>query len=101
MSKRFDQLSAKHRALLERCALQRAHLGETANDIDAQLGNVDRSVAVVRRIVSQPVLIVGGIALVVLAGPKRLLRFASRAVLFYSTARRVAGLVRARREIGS
>ena len=98
MSERFDQLSAKHRALLERCALQRAHVAQTAGKIDTQLGAVDRKVAAVRRIARNPALIVGGIALVALLGPKRLLRFASQALVFYPTILRVAHTVRARRQ---
>jgi hypothetical protein len=99
MSERFDQLNAKHRDLRERGAVQRAHLAQTAEEIEGQLGKVDRGVSVVRRVARNPVLIVAGIAIVTLVGPRRLLSFASRALVFYSTARRVAGTIREHRRI--
>jgi YqjK-like protein len=94
MSERFNQLSVKHRALIEHCAVQRAHLGEAAQDIEVRLGRVDRAVAVVRRVIRNPLFIVGGIAVIALVGPKRLLGLASRAAVAYPTVRRVAGMVR-------
>jgi hypothetical protein len=97
MSERFNQLGLKHRALIERCAVQRAQLGEAAHDIEVRLGRVDRAVAFVRRVVRNPLFIVGAIAVVALVGPKRLLGLASRAAVAYPTVQRVASLVRNRR----
>ena len=42
MSQRFDQLAAKHSNLLARCAVQRRQLGESAEEIEHELGGVDR-----------------------------------------------------------
>jgi hypothetical protein len=39
-------------------------------------------------------LIAGGVALVALLGPRRVLGWATRSALFYSTAKRVMGMVR-------
>jgi len=94
MSERFNQLNSRHRALIEQCAVQRSHLGEAALDIEVRLGRVDRAVAVVRRLIRNPLFIVGGIAVVALIGPKRLLGLASRAAVAYPTVRRVAGMVK-------
>jgi|RhiMetdeSRZDD1v2_1073273.scaffolds.fasta_scaffold2094239_2 hypothetical protein len=96
MSDRFNELSAKHRALLERCAVQRTHVGQMADDVQGRLGRVDRAVGIVRRLMGSPLIIVAGIAVVALIGPGRLLRLASRAAVVYPTVRRVAGMVRER-----
>jgi hypothetical protein len=92
MSDRFDQLSVHHGNLRAHCALQRQHLAKTALEIESQLGGVDRGVSLVRNVVRSPALIMGGVALVALVGPKRLLRWASRGALFYTTARRLLRL---------
>ena len=95
MSQRFDQLSAHHSNLLARCAVQRQQLAESAEEIEHELGRLDRGVAVVRRVLRHPAMIGGAIAVVALIGPKRLLRFATSGLMWYSTAR---SLLRLRRE---
>ena len=95
MSKRFDQLSAHHSNLLARCAVQRRQLGESAEEIEHELGKLDRGVAVVRRVLRHPAMIGGAIAVVAMVGPKRLLRWATHGLMLYSTAR---SLLRLRRE---
>jgi hypothetical protein len=95
MSQRFDQLHAHHSNLLARIAVQRRQLGETAEGIEHELGRVDRGLAAVRRVLSSPALIGGAIAIVALVGPRRLLRWSSRGLMLYSTARQ---LLRLRRE---
>jgi YqjK-like protein len=95
MSQRFDQLSAHHSNLLARCAVQRQQLGESAEEIEHELGRLDRGVAVVRRVLRHPAMIGGAIAVVALVGPKRLLRWATSGLMLYSTAR---NLLRLRRE---
>ena len=95
MSKRFDQLSAHHSNLLARCAVQRRQLGESAEEIEHELGRVDRGVAVVRRVLRHPAMIGGAVAVVALVGPRRLLRWATSGLMWYSTAR---SLIRLRRE---
>lgn len=95
MSRRFDQLNAHHSNLLARIAVQRRHLAEGAEEIEHELGRVDRGVAAIRRVLSSPVLIGGAIAIVVLVGPRRLLRWSTQGLMMYSTARQ---LLRLRRE---
>ena len=95
MSRRFDQLSAHHSNLLARCAVQRLQLGESAEEIEHELGRVDRGLAAVRRVLRHPVMIGGAVAVVALVGPRRLLRWATSGLMWYSTAR---SLIRLRRE---
>jgi YqjK-like protein len=89
MSERFNQLSARHSHLRARSALQRQHLGQTADEIESKLRGIDRGVAFVRGVARKPALLIGGVALIALLGPKRLLRWAGRGAVLYSTARRV------------
>jgi hypothetical protein len=95
VSQRFDQLSAHHSNLLARCAVQRRQLGESAEEIEHELGRVDRGLAAVRRVLRHPAMIGGAVAVVALVGPRRLLRWATRGLMWYSTAR---SLIRLRRE---
>jgi hypothetical protein len=95
VSQRFDQLSAHHSNLLARCAVQRRQLGESAEEIEHELGRVDRGLAAVRRVLRHPAMIGGAVAVVALVGPRRLLRWATKGLMWYSTAR---SLVRLRRE---
>jgi hypothetical protein len=95
MSQRFDQLHAHHSNLLARIAVQRRELAETSEEIEHELGRVDRGVAAIRRVLGSPVLIGGAIAVVALVGPRRLLRWSSKGLMLYSTARQ---LLRLRRE---
>jgi hypothetical protein len=95
VSQRFDQLSAQHSNLLARCAVQRRQLGESAEEIEHELGRVDRGLAAVRRVLRHPAMIAGAVAIVALVGPRRLLRWATSGLMWYSTAR---GLIRLRRE---
>jgi hypothetical protein len=95
MSKRFDQLSGHHSNLLARCAVQRQQLGESAEEIEHELGRVDRGIAAVRRVLRSPAMIGGAIAVVALVGPRRLMRWGTKGLMLYSTTRQ---LLRLRRE---
>lgn len=95
MSRRFDQLSAHHSNLLARIAVQRRQLGDTAEEIEHQLGRVDRGIAAVRGALRNPALIGAAVAIVALVGPSRLLRWSTKGLMMYSTARQ---LLRLRRE---
>lgn len=95
MSQRFDQLNSHHSNLLARIAVQRRQLGETAEEIEHELGRVDRGVAAVRRVLKSPLMIGGVIAVIALVGPRRLLGWSSKGLMLYSTARQ---LLRLRRE---
>jgi hypothetical protein len=95
MSQRFDQLNAHHSNLLARCAVQRRQLAESAEEIEHELGRLDRGLAAIRRVLRHPALIGGAIAVVALVGPRRLLRWSSHGLMLYSSARH---LLRLRRE---
>ena len=95
MSQRFDQLNAHHSNLLARCAVQRRQLAESAEEIEHELGRLDRGLAAVRRVLRSPALIGGAIAVVALVGPRRLLRWGTNGLMLYSSARQ---LLRLRRE---
>jgi hypothetical protein len=95
MSQRFDQLTGHHSNLLARCAVQRRQLGESAEEIEHELGRLDRGIATVRRVLRSPAMIGGAVAVVALVGPRRLLRWGTNGLMFYSTARQ---LLRLRRE---
>lgn len=93
-SERFNQLAAKHSNLRLRSAVQRRELGSTMNDIEHHLSGLDRGIGAAQRWVKNPALIVSAVALVALVGPKRLLGWASRGALVYSTAKRLMRLRR-------
>jgi hypothetical protein len=87
-SERFNQLSAKHSNLRLRAAVQRRALGSTMNEIEHHLSGLDRGLGAAQRWVKNPAVIIGGVALVALVGPKRLMGWVSRGALIYTTARR-------------
>jgi len=89
MSQRFDQLNAHHSQLLARIAVQRQQLAETAEDIEHELGRVDRGLAAIRGVLKSPLMIGGAIAVVALVGPRRLMRWSTKGLMVYSTARQL------------
>lgn len=93
-SERFNQLTAKHSNLRLRAAVQRRELGSTMNEIEHHLSGLDRGIGAAQRMIKNPAVLVGGVALVALIGPKRLVRWASRGALIYSTAKRFMRLRR-------
>ncbi|MET0534430.1 MAG: YqjK family protein [Steroidobacter sp.] len=93
-SERFNQLAAKHSNLRLRAAVQRRELGSTMNDIEHQLSGFDRGISTATRVLKNPAVIVGGVALVAMVGPKRLMRWATKGALVYSTAKRLLRLRR-------
>ena len=93
-SERFNQLSAKHSNLRLRSAVQRRQLGSTMNEIEGHLSGLDRGLGAAQRLLRNPAVMVGGVAVVALIGPKRLMRWVSRGALVYTTARRFMRLRR-------
>ena len=87
-SERFNQLAAKHSNLRLRAAVQRRELGSTMHEIEHQLSGVDRGIARTTRLLKNPAVIIGGVAIVAIVGPKRLMRWATKGALLYSTAKR-------------
>jgi YqjK-like protein len=94
VSERLDQLVAQHGSLKQRCATERMQLVQSAREIEGHLAGVDRGVNAVRKVMRNPLWIAGGVALVTFLGPRRLLGWATRSALFYSTAKRVMRMVR-------
>lgn len=93
-SQRFHQLSAKHSNLRLRSAVQRRQLGSTMNEIEHHLSGLDRGLGAAQRLIKNPAVLIGGVAVVALIGPKRLMRWVSRGALIYTTARRFVRLRR-------
>jgi hypothetical protein len=58
------------------------------NEIEHQLSGLDRGIERATRVIKNPVVIVGGVALVAMVGPKRLMRWITKGALLYSTAKR-------------
>jgi hypothetical protein len=94
VSERFDQLTVRHSNLLARCAAQRAQLAGTAQEIEHELGRLDRGIELVRRALRSPATIGGAIAVVALLGPRRLARWGTRGLMLYSTTRQLLRLRR-------
>ena len=93
-SERFNQLAARHASLRLRSAVQRRELGATMSEIEHQLGGVDRGIATATRVLKNPMVIVGGVAIFAMIGPKRLMRWLTKGALAYSTAKRFVRLRR-------
>lgn len=93
-SERFNQLAAKHSNLRLRAAVQRRALGSTMSEIEHHLGGLDRGLGAAQRLLKNPAVLIGGVAVVALIGPKRLIRWVSRGALIYTTARRFMRLRR-------
>jgi hypothetical protein len=89
MSDRQRELAARREALRAQSAIQRDHLDRTVEDIETRLAGIDRGIAIARRAVRNPVVLVGGIALIAFIGPRRLLRIAGRSAVLFATGRRV------------
>lgn len=88
MSERFNQLAAKHANLRLRSAVQRRALGSSMDDIEHHLSGLDRGLGAAQRWAKNPLVLIGGVAVVALIGPKRLMGWVSRGALIYTTARR-------------
>lgn len=97
---RAQELAYRRKRLQAQCAIQRRDLGAAAADVEYQLSGVDRAVALVRRVASAPALISAGVALLTLVGPKRALKWVSQGAFWYSTGKRVLGLVNSQPALG-
>jgi len=96
VSGRSAFLAVRREALRAHCAVQRIQLADQARQLETRLANVDRAISIVRRIARRPVLIAGGIALLALVGPRRIVRLASRGAVLLTTGSRVLRLMRNR-----
>jgi YqjK-like protein len=94
MSERAITLAQRRSALRTHCAVQRGELATAVSEIQSRLGAVDRGIHMMRRYAAPPILVVGGIALLVILGPRRLVRWLGRGAVFLTAGRRVMRLLR-------
>jgi hypothetical protein len=94
MSDRRAELENRRRELLKGSEFQRRSLGRAAHEIETRLQGIDHVITVARRFVAQPMLIAGGLAALVMIGPRRLLSWAGRSIVLVSTGRRLFNRLR-------
>lgn len=87
------ELLRRRKILLERCAADRSRFGGEASTILGRLQGLDRGIDALRRILGQPVVIVGAVAVALLFGRMRSLRFVGRTLGIVATAWRARGLL--------
>jgi len=90
---RAQQLAQRRARLRAQCELQRRELRSQAAQIEEHLAGIDRAVAIVRGVTAKPVAISIAIATLVLIGPKRALRWVTKGAVWYSTGKRLLGLI--------
>ena len=78
MNRRLSALTARRAALQAECALHREDAAQALARVEAGTARVDHILDVGRRL--GPVLVVGGLAVVLVAGPQRLLAVVRRAM---------------------
>jgi hypothetical protein len=74
--------------------VQRDALAQQVQQIETRLVSVDRTINVVRRYAAQPLLLIGCAALLVMIGPRRILRWTGRSAVLVSASRRVVKMLR-------
>lgn len=94
MSDRRQRLAQRRAALLAHSAVQRGELSQQVAQIESRLASVDHTINVVKRYAAQPLLLAGGVALLVMIGPRRLLSWAGRSAVLLSAGRRMLRLMR-------
>lgn len=94
MSARELELAARRKALCEESALQREFLGRATHDIENRLAGLDRGIELARRVVKKPVVLAGGLAIIALVGPSRLLRLAGKSAVLFASGRRAMRLLK-------
>ena len=95
MSARTRELDERRKQLQLRCALQRQNFADEVRGIERSLQTVDSVAGVARRLLGEPVVIVGLVAGAVVIGPSRLLRTISRGLLLAAALQRLWRLWRA------
>jgi hypothetical protein len=93
VSERRQRLALRRKALLAHCAVQRGELSSQVQQIEARIASVDRAINIVRRYAAQPLLLVGGLALLIMVGPRRIFRWTGRSAVLITAGRRVARLL--------
>jgi hypothetical protein len=87
------ELLRRREMLLERCAADRSRFDGEASAILGRLQGLDRGIDALRRVLGQPVVIVGVVALALLFGRMRSLRFVGRTLGIAAAAWRARGLL--------
>ncbi len=93
MKQHLRTLADRRASLQRKAAAQRAQLGIAMQPIESGVRTVDNVLLKVRPFVGKPVLLVGGAALALFIGPRRMLRLAGRAMLLVATARKSFALL--------
>jgi hypothetical protein len=88
---RAEQLAYRRARLRAQCDLQRRQMSEVVADLKHELGGIDRAVFLMRRVVSKPVAVSAGLALLTWIGPRRALGWLARGAFWYGTGRKVLG----------
>lgn len=88
---RAAELAERRVRLRAQCALERRQLAAHAAEIEHKLSRIDRSVAIARRWIRKPALVVAAVAALTLIGPARALRWVSRGAMWYGVAKRALG----------
>jgi len=91
MSDRTRELAHRRAVLQDRCAAQRAQLGEISGELQHQLRFIDRGIDLARRVTATPMLILIALAALTFVGPAGMVRWISRAVLVATALRRLTG----------
>ena len=95
MKRRALELARRREGLLARSAAQRAALADAADEITGRLDYIDQRINAVRRFFQRPWLLLGALAGAgLLLGPRKMVRIASRGAVWFTTAQRIARLVR-------
>lgn len=94
MSERGKNLAQRRAGLQLRAAAQRRQLGQLFESIDSRVRTVDQGIVNARSFLRRPALLMGGAAVALLVGPRRILRLAGQSVLLVGTVRRLLRYVR-------
>jgi hypothetical protein len=94
MSGRVKELAERERRLQERCAAQRASIGQEVAAIEARFATVDRVAGLARSALLHPAVIAGGIVALLTIGRFRGMRLVGRIYLLTTAVRRLMQVVR-------
>ncbi len=94
MSDTEDGLATKRRHLEALAAAQRAELGSMVRSIDSRLRGYDRTVSTAKQFIRKPAVLLGGAALLLLIGPRRIVKMTAPAALAVAAVRRLLRYVR-------
>jgi hypothetical protein len=88
---RAAELAYRRMQLRAHCEQQRRQLGERSLEVEGELGGIDRTVTVVRSVLSAPALVAAGVAALTLIGPRRAVRWITRGTFWYATGKQLLG----------